>query len=418
MPTARELLEQADALMRRKREAAAAPAPHAGGPVTDSAFAVTQGPPTDEAPVSGTGGSAEPDVPESALQDLRPSSAAGTLAALRWSAPAPPAPRSTASPVFAPPASTSPRTIQREPIAPSVARTALPVDPTESPLFSSAPAARVPARDDEDIPVLTDAVQADVADDDVPLLTEAVAAEEEPILEDLDEPLVWTPTIGGATTVLHGVPTVAAVAAPAAEAPTSRDPLGLDSPPPGFEPPATAQWSDVPAAPDEPEAPLDAPTAMPEEGRDRVASRDDAAVAPTPEPEPPMPADAPDAVSAIDEAVATGPAVEPEVPDDAATPSEAIPAAIDSAAAVPAPLDDARVREIAEEIGMQVLQRVDIFTDTELRAKLGERLKPVVDRVSADLVSAINQHVGELLRAYVAEAIEREIDRWREGRGG
>jgi hypothetical protein len=71
---------------------------------------------------------------------------------------------------------------------------------------------------------------------------------------------------------------------------------------------------------------------------------------------------------------------------------------------------------LAEEIRMQVLQRIDMFTDTGLRERLGERLKPIVDRASADLVAAINQHVGEILRAYVAEAIEREIDRWRAGR--
>ena len=81
--------------------------------------------------------------------------------------------------------------------------------------------------------------------------------------------------------------------------------------------------------------------------------------------------------------------------------------------APPDTADAARVRAIAEEIGMQVLQRVDIFSDTALREQLGERLKPVVDRVSADLVAAINQHVGELLRAYIAEAIEREMESWR-----
>jgi hypothetical protein len=70
-------------------------------------------------------------------------------------------------------------------------------------------------------------------------------------------------------------------------------------------------------------------------------------------------------------------------------------------------------REIAEEIRMQVLQRIDIFTDTGLREQLGERLKPLVDRASAELVDAINQHVGEILRGYVAEAIEREIESWR-----
>jgi hypothetical protein len=68
---------------------------------------------------------------------------------------------------------------------------------------------------------------------------------------------------------------------------------------------------------------------------------------------------------------------------------------------------------LAEEVRMQVLQRIDMFTDTGLREALGERLKPIVDRASADLVATINQHVGELLRTYVAEAIERELDRLR-----
>ena len=75
--------------------------------------------------------------------------------------------------------------------------------------------------------------------------------------------------------------------------------------------------------------------------------------------------------------------------------------------------DQARWDMAAEEIRMQVLQRIDLFTDTGLREQLGSRLKPIVDRASADLVATINLHVGELLRAYVAEAIEREIEKWR-----
>ncbi|MFO1313798.1 MAG: hypothetical protein U1F41_17225 [Burkholderiales bacterium] len=75
--------------------------------------------------------------------------------------------------------------------------------------------------------------------------------------------------------------------------------------------------------------------------------------------------------------------------------------------------EDARWASMAEEIRMQVLQRIDLFTDTGLRDQLGGRLQPIVDRASADLVATINQHVGDLLRAYVAEAIEREIDNWK-----
>ena len=83
---------------------------------------------------------------------------------------------------------------------------------------------------------------------------------------------------------------------------------------------------------------------------------------------------------------------------------EAAPSAVD---------DSARWNALAEDIRMQVLQRIDIFTDTGLKDQLNQRLQPIVDRASADLVAAINQHVGQLLRAYVAEAIEREIEKWR-----
>ncbi len=89
------------------------------------------------------------------------------------------------------------------------------------------------------------------------------------------------------------------------------------------------------------------------------------------------------------------------------------------AASAPAPVvpsmahDDARWVAAAEENRMQVLQRIDLFTDTGLRDQLAERLQPIADRASADLVAAINLHVGDLLRSYVAEAIEREIEQWR-----
>lgn len=77
--------------------------------------------------------------------------------------------------------------------------------------------------------------------------------------------------------------------------------------------------------------------------------------------------------------------------------------------------DWARWQALAEEIRMQVLQRIDIFTDTGLREQLGGQLQPIVDRASADMVHTINEQVGKLLRAYIAEAIEREIEKWRRG---
>jgi hypothetical protein len=103
----------------------------------------------------------------------------------------------------------------------------------------------------------------------------------------------------------------------------------------------------------------------------------------------------------------------------AATAPAAVAAAAPAPTPVPAPAapamvdDDERWAAAAEEIRMQVLQRIDLFTDAGLRDQLAQRLQPIADRASADFVKAINLHVGDLLRTYVAEAIEREIERWR-----
>jgi hypothetical protein len=76
--------------------------------------------------------------------------------------------------------------------------------------------------------------------------------------------------------------------------------------------------------------------------------------------------------------------------------------------------DDERWRALAEQMSMQVLQRLDLFVDTGLKAQLAAHLQPIVVRAGAELVEAINDHVGQLLRTYVAEAIEREIAQWRQ----
>jgi len=445
MPTARELLEQADALMRRKHETAAPriDTPESlQGPGTDSAFAPTHAPRT----VGGEGASPvePPPVPAAAAARtertdaaVRAPGAAAVFSAMRWDAPAPHAGSTTTSPVFAPPPAVSPRTIQREPIAPSVARTGLPVDPTDSPVFPKPETAFAPAGVAEpDIPTLLDAVDATTlaehAGEDVPVLTDAVdPLSDEPLLEDLDEPSVWSPTFGGATTVRAGVPTQLPAVPVAPDKPTGgRDPLGLDRPPPGFEPAPAAQWSTHEGMPAEPQSTQPVAPLQPAAGVVEAGLLASSAALQAPASSSEAQALASDA-SDVDAQELAGnaealtharPAAEPvvEAIESEEMPlAETAPASVDRAAPVPqhavlAPLDDARVREIAEEIGMQVLQRIDIFTDTELRTRLGERLKPVVDRVSADLVAAINEHVGELLRAYVAEAIEREIDGWRD----
>jgi hypothetical protein len=79
----------------------------------------------------------------------------------------------------------------------------------------------------------------------------------------------------------------------------------------------------------------------------------------------------------------------------------------------PAAADQELWRALAEQISMQVLQRLDLFTDTGLKEQLAQRLEPIVERASAELVGAITEHVGRLLRTYVSEAIEREIAQWK-----
>jgi hypothetical protein len=114
------------------------------------------------------------------------------------------------------------------------------------------------------------------------------------------------------------------------------------------------------------------------------------------------------------EEVVPEPAAPARAESERVTQAEWVTTPASQAEVAPPAIDDpAKWDAMAEEIRMQVLQRIDLFTDTGLRTQLGERLQPIVDRASADLVATINQHVGELLRAYVAEAIEREIDSWR-----
>jgi len=115
-----------------------------------------------------------------------------------------------------------------------------------------------------------------------------------------------------------------------------------------------------------------------------------------------------DAITARDDTTSTS-----EITSTSASGEVAAPATSEST--VPAANDWARWEALAEEIRMQVLQRIDIFTDTRLREQLSAHMQPIVERASAEMVDTINEQIGTLLRAYIAEAIEREIDKWREG---
>ena len=328
MPTARELLEQADALMRRNRQ-----------------------------------------------QAVRPPRE-----------PAAQGPRSIAPTLVVPPAPPPPHA--PEPVARAV---------------EQAP------DDDAGIPVLEDAVAA--AGDDVPVLTDAVD-EIEVAAPDVDEGEAsdWLTPPAEDESVLGPSPPSVAVVPPATLAAAPRP--HREAPPatvPDIEDLSPSVYADQDA---DVTVRRSAPTlGAPEPAARKLADLEDLAQAGLADLDPDVtwtrpiqgvavvpPVSLRERDAAAPEPVATpGPPVEsPEAPRTLPTGGE--------------------FEALAEEIRMQVLQRIDMFTDTGLRERLGERLKPIVDRASADLVAAINQHVGEILRAYVAEAIEREIDRWRSGR--
>ena len=340
MPTARELLEQADALMRRNR-LASAPAPEDGIPTL-----------TDAVP------------PE-----------------------------------------------QAAPPAPAPARAARGAEPPG---------------DLEDVPLLTDAVEE----------IEAPSILEEPsLLDDVPEPdaAMWTDTLTGAHTIIPAVPI---------ELPPATEAVGVLPEEWGASAPAgpalAVETIDIAPAPAEPADAAEPRSPLSTEGDGPRPVAPDAAAPPPPfesfpahvDPtEPPAPAhDLPPPPPAeplpfpedttpagMDE---TQPATPFEWPGEGhahGVAAEPAPIAPETAPAASAE-EEERWTALAEEVRMQVLQRIDLFTDTGLREQLAARLQPIVDRASADLVATINQHVGVLLRAYVAEAIEREIERWRADR--
>jgi hypothetical protein len=286
------------------------------------------------------------------------------------------------------------------------------------------------SRGDDDIPLLTDAVAIAAAPapasapilaavaphTDVPLLTDAV----EEVVFDF-EPLQEQPMPRRA--IMEGDPSdwlVMDTIDPAMHSITGRAPDTLAVVPPmtlkaagsaATPPPLGSQAPEQTLAPIEESPPSPLAATMP-------------AMAETVPIEEPSPSPLAATMPAIAE---TGPIEEPPPRPPAATmhattetgPTEEPPPNLPAATmhvtteSEPAAADPELWRALAEQISMQVLQRVDLFTDTGLKEQLAQRLKPIVERASAELVVAITQNVGRLLRTYVSEAIEREIAQWK-----
>jgi hypothetical protein len=272
---------------------------------------------------------------------------------------------------------------------------------------------------ESDIPELTDevaealpratrvAVPGAAASDEVPELTDIVAGLEDVVMESdaqaSDESL-WLESELGAASITGPAPDSIAVVPPSTL--RAAPPVELESAPAADRHPPADEHKPAP----ETAAALVVSTLAEQEAQQPVDPVFDAMLGQRP------------ADVATDAELASSPATaeagyafdEPEQPAAESAPVEAMPdptvvADMEAALAAAPPWD-----AVAEEIRMQVLQRVDIFTDTGLQGELAARLQPVVDRASADLIATINREVGQLLRAYVAEAIEREIAKWRE----
>jgi len=347
MPTARELLEQADALMRRNRGG------DTGIPVLtdiipdESAMPSRPGPSTRER----TGGSSRGQIADArAPRDWEERNEANRVPenAPVEEAPAEDAPAEDAIPAVVPPE------VGEQADEPAAAASVGDIgalgmndaepDP-EPPLLTDALAIDDDAELDLEPPLLTDVVE-EIAIDLAPL--PAAMAE--------GDPSVWL----GPDTI---DPALHSITGPAP------DTIGI-------VPPVMSRA---------PEAQAEAPDRADE--RDPMGSWTLRAAGSDPTP-PPTGSTPPDRT---------------EIP--AASPPESVPVEVTN--------DEERWRALAEQISMQVLQRLDLFIDTGLKTKLASHLQPIVARASAELVETINVHVGQLVQTYIAEAIEREIAQWR-----
>jgi hypothetical protein len=397
MPTARELLEQADALMRRNRRDAVDEIPV----LTDSVsapptFRVPLRPSPESAPIAVSEADGAPDsIPtltdRVAGDDRAPDSVGAEGEPSDWLDLEEGNPSITGE---------APDSIV---MVPRVRAEDLREDdgaPADEESIELEPAAAAAIEDafDEELAEASEHEDAEAMRTAEPAHA-GVTVHEDPVAEEFAE---LPAADAGVEDVAAVADDVAAAALPPASAPAesvAAGEIGFV-----FESTSSVSWAISP----EPVLPAEtAPTAAPGEHVSVIV---------------PPPAILPTQAVAEDTVLATVPTIAALAPEPAArgvapvffaAPLPAAPTAEAPTTAPAAPPDDAKWEAMAEEIRMQVLQRIDLFTDTGLRDQLGRRLQPIVDRASADLVATINQHVGELLRAYVAEAIEREIESWR-----
>lgn len=278
-----------------------------------------------------------------------------------------------------------------------------------------------------DVPTLTDALDPRAATlAPTLILPDNIAADPIVLDQAIVEPMPPAEAAALESSLDASLESALTEASPSADAP---DPMSLDTL--GDLPLLTDAVLDWPGAtktlearepiPGTSEAPVDAGDAFPASAQEAEAAAAELAPPAVLEREEPEEAPAAASEQAPEQSASASTARVPFLDDDfileipppeqgAAQPAPAAPPLVDASMLA------AGSREwdaLAEEIRMQVLQRLDLFTDTGLREQLGARLAPIVERASAQLIETINRELGELVRGYVAEAIEREIDSWR-----
>jgi hypothetical protein len=117
--------------------------------------------------------------------------------------------------------------------------------------------------------------------------------------------------------------------------------------------------------------------------------------------------DLPVLTDVVEETAATGAATQipPPVLDDAL----ATPAVGATADELPPKLADPHLQELAEQVYLQVLQSLDLYTEKALQEHLARHLQPVIERAGREIVAAVNANIGKLLRTFIAESIERQL---------
>ncbi len=65
--------------------------------------------------------------------------------------------------------------------------------------------------------------------------------------------------------------------------------------------------------------------------------------------------------------------------------------------------------EIAETVYFQVLQNLDLVTERALQQHLSAHLQPILERATRELLETVNANLGALMRQFVADAIEKQL---------